>query len=54
MKAKQNGGFDIPDNGVETSAYSPLYAWGSNIKGGAIDYADTFLISPAIELTMEI
>jgi len=42
---------DIPDNGVETAAHSPLYAWGSNIKGASIDYADTFLISPAIELT---
>jgi hypothetical protein len=42
---------DIPDNGYETSAHSPPYAWGSNIRGGAIDTADTFLISPAIQLT---
>lgn len=41
----------IPDNGVETSAHSPPYAWGSNIRGRVIDYADTFLISPAIEIT---
>jgi len=41
----------IPDNGVETSAHSPPFAWGSNIRGGVIDYADTFLISPAIEIT---
>lgn len=42
---------DIPDNGYETSANSPPYAWGSNIRGSAIDTADTFLISPAIQLT---
>lgn len=41
----------VPDNGVETSAHSPPYAWGSNIRGRVIDYADTFLISPAIEIT---
>ena len=40
-----------PNNGVETSAYSPVNAWGSNLDGAIIDYAETFLISPAIDLT---
>jgi len=26
-------------------------AWGSNLDGGALDYSETFLISPAIDLT---
>ncbi len=34
-----------------TEAHSPQNAWGSNLKGALIDYADTFLISPAFELT---
>jgi hypothetical protein len=33
------------------SAHSPTQAWGSNLKGQFIDTADTFLISPAIDLT---
>jgi len=40
----------IPNNGVETSAHSPPNAWGSNLGGGVIDAASTFLISPAIKL----
>jgi len=41
----------VPDNGVETSAVSPPNAWGSSLKGDIADTIDTFLISPAIELT---
>ncbi len=41
----------IPNNGLETAAHSPANAWGSNLNGEPIDYAQTFLISPAIELT---
>ncbi|HWI59315.1 MAG TPA: choice-of-anchor J domain-containing protein, partial [Bacillota bacterium] len=41
----------VPDNGQQTSAHSPPNAWGSNLKGGVIDQAETFLISPAIALT---
>jgi hypothetical protein len=41
----------VPNNGVETAAVSPPYAWGSNLKGANLDYADAFLLSPAIQLT---
>ncbi len=41
----------VPNNGVETAAHSPLYAWGSSINGGNFDTIDTFLISPPIDLT---
>jgi len=41
----------VPNNGAETSAHSPPNAWGSNLHGTAIDTAQSFLISPAIELT---
>ena len=40
----------VPNNGQETSAHSPPNAWGSNLKGDVIDSAESFLISPAIEL----
>ena len=40
-----------PNNTVESSAYSPLNCWASSLLGENIDTADTFLISPAIELT---
>ncbi len=40
-----------PNNGLETVAHSPVNAWGSNLDGAAIDYSETFLISPAIDLT---
>ena len=40
-----------PNNTVESSAYSPFNCWGSSLLGENIDTADTFLISPAIELT---
>ncbi|HUR44486.1 MAG TPA: choice-of-anchor J domain-containing protein, partial [Candidatus Saccharimonadales bacterium] len=32
-------------------AHSPTQAWGSNLRGQSIDTADTFLISPAIDLS---
>jgi subtilisin family serine protease len=41
----------VPHNGAETSAHSPPDAWGSNLNGDVIDTAESFLISPAIELT---
>jgi subtilisin family serine protease len=41
----------IPDNGMETEAFSPVNAWGSNLRGWVIDFADTTLISPAFELS---
>ena len=41
----------VPNNGAETSAHSPPNAWGSNLNGDAIGAGESFLISPAIELT---
>ncbi|HKS36824.1 MAG TPA: fibronectin type III domain-containing protein, partial [Verrucomicrobiae bacterium] len=41
----------VPNNGQETEAHSPPKAWGSNLNGDVIDYVESFLISPAIELT---
>jgi hypothetical protein len=41
----------VPNNGRETSAHSPPLAWGCSLDGGALDYSETFLISPAIDLT---
>lgn len=41
----------VPNNGVETSAHSPPNAWGSCLNGVNSDYIDTYLISPAIELS---
>jgi len=41
----------VPNNGQETEAHSPPNAWGSNLNGESIDYVESFLISPAIELT---
>lgn len=41
----------VPNNGAETAAHSPPDAWGSNLNGDAIGAAESFLISPAIELT---
>ena len=40
-----------PSNGVMTNAHSPPDCWGSNLGGDYLDYAETFLISPAIQLT---
>jgi hypothetical protein len=41
----------VPNNGVETAAHSPPAAWGCNLQGLPIDFAETMLISPAIYLT---
>ncbi|HVV01188.1 MAG TPA: S8 family serine peptidase [Verrucomicrobiae bacterium] len=41
----------VPNNSQETSAHSPPNAWGSNLKGDAVDAVESFLISPTIELT---
>lgn len=41
----------VPNNGDVNQANSPPNAWGSNLDGGAIDWVETFLISPAIHLT---
>lgn len=40
----------VPNNSQATSAHSAPNAWGSNLKGDVIDSAESFLISPAIEL----
>ena len=41
----------VPTNSLATSAHSPPNAWGSNLSGQQVDFAETFLISPAILLT---
>jgi len=41
----------VPNNGQEAAAHSPPNAWGSNLNGDAIDYVESFLVSPAIDLT---
>lgn len=41
----------VPQNGLATQAHSPPNAWGSCLNGAIIDTADTYLISPAIELS---
>jgi hypothetical protein len=41
----------VPNNGQESEAHSPPFAWGSNLNGDVIDFVESFLISPAIELT---
>ena len=40
----------VPTNGVQTAAHSPPKCWGSNLGGAALDYSETFLIGPAIQL----
>jgi len=40
-----------PNNGLISSAYSPANCWGSSLLGQNTDTIDTFLISPAIDLT---
>ncbi|HEV8543720.1 MAG TPA: S8 family serine peptidase, partial [Verrucomicrobiae bacterium] len=40
-----------PNNSIATSAHSGTNAWGTNLKGGSASYVDSFLISPAVELT---
>ena len=41
----------VPDNGVETAAHSPVNAFGSVLQGGSHSLIDTYLYSPAIQLT---
>ncbi len=41
----------VPNNQLANKAHSPPNAWGSNLKGAAIDFAESYLISPAIYLT---
>jgi hypothetical protein len=41
----------VPNNTQETSAHSPPAAWGANLDGAFIEFADTYLISPAVYLT---
>jgi hypothetical protein len=40
-----------PQNALASSAHSGANAWGTNLRGDGNDYANTSLISPAIELT---
>ena len=40
----------VPNNGHETAAHSPPWAWGTSLQARAYDYMETFLISPAIYL----
>ena len=40
-----------PNNGWETHAHSPTNAWGSNLNGDPIAFVESYLISPAIDLT---
>ena len=40
-----------PNNNLQTNAYSPANAWGSNLGGRVVGIGDTMLISPAIQLT---
>jgi hypothetical protein len=41
----------VPGPGTGTTAHSPSHAWGSNLSGNPIGFSESFLISPAIELT---
>ena len=41
--------YGVPQNGV--AAYSPVNAWGSNLKGAPVSQIESFLISPPIDLT---
>jgi len=40
----------VPQNGHGVLAHSPANAWGSNLNGDNIGYAESFLISPPIYL----
>jgi hypothetical protein len=48
-----DGGWDLgtPNNGSETAAHSPDNAWGTNLTGDSRGSVQSFLISPAVELT---
>ena len=39
-----------PDNSLDNQAHSPTNAWGTNLKGDALGYMFSNLISPAVEL----
>ncbi len=41
----------VPNNELQSEAFSPPHIWGSNLDGSGIDVADTLLVSPAIHLT---
>jgi subtilisin family serine protease len=41
----------VPNNGLESSAHSPVNAWGSNLQGQSTDEVESFLVSPALDLT---
>jgi hypothetical protein len=41
----------VPNNGVMTNAHSAPNCWGSSLQGDFLGYSETFLISPAIQLT---
>jgi hypothetical protein len=49
-QAQSSWTLGVPNNGQQTNSHSPTNAWGSNLNGDAIDYSETFLISPAIYL----
>ncbi len=40
-----------PNNSLATAAHSGTHCWGTNLRGDANDYADSSLVSPAIQLT---
>ena len=40
-----------PNNELANSAHSPTKAWGSNLQGGSSSLVETYLVSPAVELT---
>ncbi|MCX6896508.1 MAG: S8 family serine peptidase, partial [Verrucomicrobia bacterium] len=42
----------VPENGRETAAHSAPSAWGSNLRAQAIDYTDSYLFTPPIDLTL--
>lgn len=39
-----------PNNDLDHAAHSATNAWGTNLNGDPVDYAESFLISPAVEL----
>ena len=41
----------VPQNGLASSAHSGTNAWGSDLSAQAVDYAESFLYSPSIDLT---
>jgi hypothetical protein len=40
----------LPDTGSVSNGYSPPNAWGCNLNGDSLNDADTYLMSPAIQL----